>query len=69
MTTITIESGLSKDSQTKFKTARELFIYLRESLSPVSIFLVDDTHIPESIRSSIEKAEQEGENNVIDFTG
>lgn len=68
MTTITIENG-DKLPKTRFRTTKELYIYLREKLSPVSIFLVDDEDIPETIRKNIEKAEQEGENNTVDFKG
>ena len=69
MTTITIKSGLKKSPKTNFETAQELYIYLRESLFPVPIFLVDDGDIPKLIRASIEKAEQEDESDVIDFKG
>ncbi|RLD30649.1 MAG: hypothetical protein DRJ02_10220 [Bacteroidetes bacterium] len=68
MTTITIENG-EKLRKTKFRTAKELYIYLRNKLSPVSIYLVDDEEIPESILKNIEKAEQEGEDDAIDFKG
>jgi len=69
MTTFTIKKDFKNNTKTEFETARELFIYLREKLTPISIFLVDDNTIPESIRASIEKSEQEGENNLIDFKG
>ncbi|NOX86491.1 MAG: hypothetical protein GXO86_11110 [Chlorobi bacterium] len=68
MTTITIENG-EKLPKTKFRTTKELYIYLRDKLSPVSIYLIDDEEIPESIRKNIEKAEQEGEDDIIDFQG
>ena len=69
MTTITINKGLKKGSKTQFETAQELFIYLREKLFPVQIFLVDDDDIPSSIKTSIEKSEQESESDLIDFKG
>ena len=68
MTTITIEDG-EKLPKTKFRTAKELYIYLRDKLSPVSIYLIDDEDIPDSIRKNIEKAEREGEDDAIDFQG
>ena len=68
MTTITIENG-EKLPKTRFRTTKELYIYLREKLSPVSIYLVDDKDIPENILKNIEKAENEGEDDVIDFQG
>ena len=68
MTTITI-----KDTKylpkTEFESTRELFIFLREELSPVTIFLADEENIPDSIYASVKKAEKEGENDVIDFKG
>lgn len=69
MTTITIKNGLKESPKTYFETAQELYIYLRENLFPVPVFLVDDGDIPKSIRASIEEAEQEGESDVIDFKG
>ena len=68
MTTITIENG-DKLMKTRFRTTKELYIYLRERLSPVSVFLVDDEDIPETIRKNIEKAEQAGENDIVDVKG
>ncbi len=68
MTTITIENG-EKLPKTRFRTTKELFIYLREKLSPVSVYLIDDKDIPESIRKNIELSEQEGENDIVDFQG
>ncbi|MCF6270779.1 MAG: hypothetical protein L3J41_13775 [Melioribacteraceae bacterium] len=69
MTTLTVKKDFEKNMKTEFETARELFIYLREKLTPISIFLVEDDTIPKSIRASIEKSEQEGENDLIDFKG
>ena len=68
MTTITI-NNVQNFPKTEFESASELFIYLRNKLSPVSIFLVDEEDIPEAIRLSIREAEKEGEDNVIDFKG
>ena len=69
MTTITIKNGQKQFTKTSFDTVKELFVYLREKLSPVSIYLVDDSDIPESINKSIEKAAREGEGDTIDFKG
>ena len=68
MTTITIKKskGFSK---TNFESPQELYAFLRDKLSPVPIFLVDDEGIPESILDSINKAESEGDDDIIDFQG
>jgi hypothetical protein len=66
MTTITIQN--SKEFPiTNFESARDLFVFLREKLSPVQIHLVDDDEIPQTILDSIEQAEKEGDNDIIDF--
>lgn len=68
MTTITIQKG-QDFLKTDFETPQELFVFLREKLTPVSIYLVDDESIPKSILDSIEKAENEGDSDTKDFQG
>ncbi len=66
MTTIILNK--SKDfSKTYFDTPQELFTFLRDQLSPVPVFLLDDEEIPELILDSINKAEAEGDDGIIDF--
>lgn len=68
MTTITIKKskGFSK---TDFESPEELFSYLRDRLTPVPVYFVDDETIPADLLDSIENAEAEGEDDVIDFRG
>lgn len=68
MTTITIKKskGFSK---TDFESPKELFEYLRDKLTPVPVYLVDNNEIPENLRKSIEEAESEGEKDIVDFRG
>lgn len=54
MTTITINSDFHKDFKTNFENPKELYIYSREKLSPVSIYLVDENIVTKSIINSIE---------------
>ncbi len=66
MTTITIKEN-DRLLKTEFGTTRELFIYLRKKFSPVSIFLVDEDKIPESVLESVQKAVDEGEDDLINL--
>jgi hypothetical protein len=68
MTTITIKDS-SELYKTEFDTTRELYIYLRKKLSPVSIFLVDDNNVPEFVLKSVKNAAEEGEDDLINFKG
>lgn len=68
MTTITIRED-TELLKTEFDSTKELFEFLRKKLSPVPIFLVDDEDIPKSISDSIEKAQEEADDAIIDFQG
>ena len=68
MTTFTIKEDINKFSKTEFNTSKELYLYLKEKISPVSVFLVNE-NIPKSVLSSIKKSEEEGEDDVVDFKG
>ena len=67
-TTFTVRNG-KKFTKTDFNSLNELFVFLREELSPLKIYLVDDEDIPNHVLKSIEKSEKEGELDVIDFQG
>ena len=69
MTTITIKEDLNKLQKTEFEDSTELFLYLKERLSPVSVVLADSDDFSPAIQSSIAKAQEEGEQDVLDFQG
>ena len=52
MTTITVKEGNEKFIKKNFNSAKDLFIYLREVLSPVEIHLIEDVDISESLNKS-----------------
>ena len=69
MTTITVKEGNEKFTKKNFNSAKDLFIYLREVLSPVEIHLIEDVDIPESLNKSIEQAFEDGDKDTVDFKG
>ena len=69
MTTITVKEGNEKFIKKNFNSAKDLFIYLREVLSPVEIHLIEDVDIPESLNKSIEQAFEVGDKDTVDFKG
>ena len=68
MTTITIKDNKFLQ-KTEFESAKELFVFLREKLSPVTVFQVDHENIPKSILASIHKSNKNDENDIVDFKG
>jgi len=55
MTTITIKNGQKRFRKTNFDTAEELFIYLKEELSPLKLFLIDEENLSEKSLEKIKK--------------
>jgi hypothetical protein len=41
MTTITIKNGQKRFRKTNFETVEELYVYLKEELNPLKLFLID----------------------------
>ncbi len=67
MTNITIKNGTL--SKTEFNSTQELFIYLREELSPLKLYLVDDESISEESLKIIERSKNNSRKKLTDFQG
>lgn len=67
MTNITIKNG--KLSKTEFNSTEELFIYLKEKLSPLKLYLVDDESISEESLIKIERSRSNLNKKITDFQG
>ncbi len=69
MTTITVNRGLNKNPKTKFDTAQELFIYLREKLFPIKLYQVDEESLSNSSIEKIEESRNNPNRKLADFKG
>ncbi|MCF6268464.1 MAG: hypothetical protein L3J41_02000 [Melioribacteraceae bacterium] len=69
MTTFTIKKGFKKNPKTEFETARELFIYLREKLSPIKLYQIDEDSLSEDSLEKIEKSRTNSDKKLTDFQG
>jgi len=69
MTTITIKNGQKRFRKTNFNTAEELFIYLKEELNPLKLFLVDEENLSKESLDKIKKSKNNTNRNLTDFQG
>ncbi len=65
MTTFTIKNSQNKFSKTSFEDAKDLFIFLRQELTPLSLFEVDPADLK---ASSLEKLKKSAENKAKKLT-
>ena len=67
MTTITIKNG--ELSKMDFESTEELFVYLRNTLSPVQLFAIDEDLLSEETLDLIKKSKNNPHKNLTDFQG
>ena len=67
MTTITIKNG--KLSKMNFDSDQELFVYLREKLSPIQLFAIDENSLQKESLNKIKKSKNNPHKNLTDFQG
>ncbi|MBK5213038.1 MAG: hypothetical protein JJE55_05185 [Flavobacteriaceae bacterium] len=67
MTNITIKKG--KLSKTEFNSTQELYIYLKEKLSPLKLYLVDDESISDESLKKIKHSKNNSHKILTDFQG
>lgn len=67
MTQITIKKG--NLSKTEFNSAEELYIYLKEKLAPLKLYLIDEESISEESLKKIELSKNNLDKKLKDFQG
>lgn len=67
MNTITIKNG--NISKTDFNSTQELFVFLREELSPLELFAVDETNISETSLKKIKNSQENPDRKLTNFQG
>lgn len=68
MTTITIKSGENL-SRTIFNSTQDLFIFLREELTPLQLFQIDEESLSEESLLRIKKSRNNPNKKLTDFQG
>jgi len=69
MTTITIKNGQKKFRKTNFETVEELYIYLKEELNPLKLFLIDEENLSKASLDKIKKSKNNTNRKLTDFQG
>lgn len=69
MTTITINNDQNKFSKTSFETLEELYVFLKEELTPLKLYLVDDEDLSEKSLKKIEESKNNPNRKLTDFQG
>lgn len=67
MTTITIKNG--KLPKNNFDSTQELFVYLREKLSPIQLFAIEEENLSEQSLDKIMKSKNNPKKKLTDFQG
>jgi hypothetical protein len=67
MTTITIKNG--ELSKTFFNSTQDLFVFLREELSPLKLYQIDEDSLSEESLSKIKKSIGNPNKKLTDFQG
>lgn len=67
MTQITIKKG--NLSKTEFNSAEELYIYLKEKLAPLKLYLIDEESLSEESLKKIELSKNNLDKKLKDFQG
>ena len=68
MTTITIKSGENL-SRTIFNSTQDLFIFLREELTPLQLFQIDEESLSKESLDKIKKSRSNPNKKLTDFQG
>ena len=69
MTTITIKNGFKKNTKTQFETVQELFIFLRDELTPLKLYQIDEEELSEKSMEKINKSKNNPNRKLTDFQG
>ncbi len=67
MTQITVKKGTL--SKTEFNSAKELFIYLKDKLAPLKLYLIDEQEISTESLKKIELSKNDLHKKLTDFKG
>ena len=68
MTTITIKSGENL-SRTIFNSTQDLSIFLREELTPLQLFQIDEESLSEETLYKIKRSRNNPDKKLTDFQG
>ncbi len=69
MTTITIKNGFKNNTKTQFETVQELFIFLRNELTPLKLYQIDEEALSEESMEKIKKSINNPNRKLTDFQG
>ncbi len=67
MTQITIKKGFM--SKTEFNSTEELYIYLKEKLTPLKLYLIDEESISAESLAKIKNSKNSQNKKLTDFQG
>ena len=67
MTQITIKKGFM--SKTEFNSTEELYIYLKEKLTPLKLYLIDEESISVESLAKIKNSKNSQNKKLTDFQG